>query len=63
MLVPPAEAHALGLDIGAFCAVECSALTQDGVRNIFDKVAQAALSKPQTEEKKRPQGRHKYWQV
>ena len=50
-LLTPDEAEALRKDIGAVCAVECSALTQDGLKCVFDGAVRAALTKRDKEKK------------
>lgn len=42
------QGHALASEIGAYSYVECSALTQEGLKNVFDTAIRAALSKPQS---------------
>ena len=40
------EALRMTKDIGAVNYLECSALTQEGLKNVFDESIRAALSKP-----------------
>ena len=50
-LVTPEEVEAMREDIGAVCAVECSALTQEGLKFVFDEAIRAALTKHRQEKK------------
>ena len=45
----PEEVEALRKDIGAVCAVECSALTQKGLKFVFDEAIWATLSEHKQE--------------
>jgi cell division control protein 42 len=40
------EALRMTKDIGAVNYLECSALTQEGLKNVFDESIRAALAKP-----------------
>jgi len=42
----------LASELGAVCYVECSALTQEGMKNVFDEALMAALNKEDEDEKK-----------
>ena len=50
-LVTPEEVETLRKDIGAVCAVECSAWTQDGLKCVFDGAVRAALTNRDKEKK------------
>ena len=52
-VVEIASANQMAGEIGAVKAMECSALTQDGLKQVFDEAIRAALSKPTATPKKR----------
>lgn len=41
--IPTAQGEALSKDIAATCYVECSALTQRGLKTVFDEAARAVV--------------------
>ena len=51
-VITEAEAQGRQRDIGATKYLECSALTQDGLKNVFDEAIRAAISKPKKAAKK-----------
>ena len=53
-LVSDADVKLLGKEVSAFCTLECSALTRDGVRNVFDEAVRAGLYKQKRAKKKKP---------
>lgn len=50
-MVSADDAEGLRADINAVTYVECSALTQDGLKNVFDEAIRAALSPKKTTNK------------
>jgi len=44
-MVTKAEAENLQKEIGAVCYCECSALSQEGLKNVFEQAIGAALNK------------------
>lgn len=50
--ITPKQGDQLAKDLGAVKYVECSALTQRGLKNVFDEAIVAALEPPQEKKKK-----------
>jgi len=51
-MVTPEEAQARARDIGGLAYYECSALTQEGLKTVFDEAIRAALGKGKKKKKK-----------
>ncbi|XP_016131312.1 cell division control protein 42 homolog [Sinocyclocheilus grahami] len=51
--ISPESGEKLSRDLRAVKYVECSALTQRGLKNVFDEAILAALEPPETKPKKR----------
>uniref|UniRef100_A0A8C6WN39 Cell division cycle 42 n=1 Tax=Neogobius melanostomus TaxID=47308 RepID=A0A8C6WN39_9GOBI len=51
--ITPETAEKLGRDLKAVKYVECSALTQRGLKNVFDEAILAALEPPETQRQKK----------
>ncbi|KAL0171782.1 hypothetical protein M9458_032093, partial [Cirrhinus mrigala] len=51
--ISPESGEKLARDLRAVKYVECSALTQRGLKNVFDEAILAALEPPETKPKKR----------
>jgi Ras-related C3 botulinum toxin substrate 1 len=47
------QAQARALEIGARCYIECSALTQEGLKNVFDETIRAAFANVKPRKKKK----------
>lgn len=52
-IVTKEQAEARAREIGAKMYMECSALTQEGLKNVFDEAIRAALTKPKPRKKKK----------
>lgn len=52
-IITPEQAQARMKEIGATNYLECSALTQEGLKTVFDEAIRAALQKPKTKGKKK----------
>ena len=50
-LVTEMDAQQMVEDVGAVAYVECSALTQEGLKNVFDEAIRAALAPSKKESK------------
>ena len=46
------DGHNLAKQLGAKCYVECSALTQEGLKNVFDEAIRAAMNKDKKKKNK-----------
>jgi len=51
--VTPEQGERLAKELGAVKYVECSALTQKGLKNVFDEAIVAALDPPVIKQKRR----------
>jgi len=51
-MVTTDKAHSMAKDIGAVKFLECSALTQEGLKQVFDDAIRAAMSKPKKSKRK-----------
>merc|ERR1712177_57427 len=52
-LVSPEEGTKLAKEIGAISYIECSALTQDNLKSVFDEAIKAALAAIKKKQKKK----------
>jgi len=50
-VITPEQAEQRRVEIGAKKYLECSALTQEGLKNVFDEAIRAALEKPKPKKK------------
>ena len=50
--VPKEDGIALAKNVGAYAYAECSALTQNGLKNVFEEVANCLLDEKKTRKKK-----------
>lgn len=50
-IIDPQQAERMAKEIGAVCHMECSALTQEGLKQVFDTAIRAGLNKPKRKKK------------